>query len=160
MQHNINVFDVGRALLCCEDKLRQRPEGVAGEAFLITGKSKAWSFRVSERASNQQKTKSFYYTCQEYRRVTRYFAGRWLGFVPVSAALMLLTAHVTEFFFLCSFSSHFHLFLRSPVDKSQCATIVCDWCVLHQNRFLAGHKDASRICYSFSQAPWTRLPVT
>lgn len=47
VQHNINVFDVGRALVQCEHKLRTEPEKVAGQSYLITGKSAAWSFRVS-----------------------------------------------------------------------------------------------------------------
>lgn len=47
VHHTINVFDAGRAMVCCENKLRHAPEGVAGQAFLVTGKGMAWTFRAS-----------------------------------------------------------------------------------------------------------------
>lgn len=46
VHHSINVFDAARAMVCCEDKLRNRPADVAGESFLVTGKGLAWTFRV------------------------------------------------------------------------------------------------------------------
>ncbi|CAE6533400.1 unnamed protein product, partial [Rhizoctonia solani] len=86
LQNMVNPWDLSRAHVQLADALFTHPEDTAGQAFAITGQTKAHSF-------------------DEIRRMIQFYSQRDLGFRPAPALALYIVSHLMEIFFLVRYFS-------------------------------------------------------
>ncbi|EUC59730.1 3-beta hydroxysteroid dehydrogenase/isomerase family protein [Rhizoctonia solani AG-3 Rhs1AP] len=85
-QNIVNPWDLSRAHVQLADALLTHPEDTAGQAFAITGETKAHSF-------------------DEIRRMIQFYSQRNLGFRQAPALALYIVSHLMEVFFLARYFS-------------------------------------------------------
>ncbi|CAE7229385.1 unnamed protein product [Rhizoctonia solani] len=85
-QNMVNPWDLSRAHVQLADALLAHPDDTAGQAFAITGETKAHSF-------------------DGIRRMIQFYSQRDLGFKPAPALALYIISHIMEIFFLVRYFS-------------------------------------------------------
>ncbi|CAE6449211.1 unnamed protein product [Rhizoctonia solani] len=112
-QNIVNPWDLSRAHVQLADALLNNPKESAGQAFAITGQTRAHSF-------------------DEIRRMIQFYSQRDLGFKRAPALALYAISHLLEAFFLIRY---FSLKLLSKVTRLE-TTYVPKWAVDTKMTFL------------------------